>query len=112
MGTAFEELAAAEDACCTPAERPVLADVEAARFASTFKALADPTRVKIVRLLADAGELCVCDINTNFELEDSTMSHHLKVLREAGLLAADKRGLWVFYRLIPETLAMVRQFAP
>jgi len=111
VSPAVEELTASADVCCEPAERPVLADVEAARFANTFKALADPTRVKIVRLLAEAGELCVCDINTNFELEPSTMSHHLKVLREASLLSADKRGLWVFYRLIPETLATLRQFA-
>jgi ArsR family transcriptional regulator, arsenate/arsenite/antimonite-responsive transcriptional repressor len=111
VSAAVEELTAAAEACCTPAERPVLADVEAVRFANTFKALADPTRVKIVRLLAEAGELCVCDINVNFELEPSTMSHHLKVLREAGLLAADKRGLWIFYRLVPETLSTLGSFA-
>ena len=92
---------------CQVSARAVLPEAEAAALAHTFKALADPTRVRIVRLLAEADELCVCEINGNFDLEDSTMSHHLRVLREAGLIASDKRGLWVFYRLVPHSLAAI-----
>ncbi len=102
---------AAADECCTPTERRLLGEGEAAGHATTFRALADPTRVQIVWLLAEVAELCVCDINTNFALEASTMSHHLKVLREAGLISSEKRGLWVFYRLRPRALDTIREFA-
>ena len=100
------------DVCCTPAHRPLLEDREAVRFAILFRALGDPTRVKIVRLLASEPELCVCDINANFALEASTMSHHLRVLGEAGVIRGDKRGRWVFYRLQPAALAVLREFLP
>ena len=102
---------ATADECCTPTERHLLGGDEAGRHATTFKALADPTRVQIVSLLAEVAELCVCDINANFALEGSTMSHHLKVLREAGLISSEKRGLWVFYRLRPRALDTIREFA-
>jgi len=100
-----------EAVCCAPSDRPVLSDGEAARFANLFRALSDPTRVKIVRLLASAPELCVCDINANFPLEPSTMSHHLHVLGGAGLIAGHKRGRWIFYRLQAEALMVLREFA-
>ncbi|MDE3074438.1 MAG: helix-turn-helix transcriptional regulator [Chloroflexota bacterium] len=95
--------------CCEPTARRVLPQAEASRLASLFKALSDPTRVQVLRMLAEVPELCVCDINANFSLEPSTMSHHLKVLREAGFLASERRGLWVYYRLEPGAEATVRK---
>jgi ArsR family transcriptional regulator len=95
--------------CCQPTERPVLPDGEAIRLASMFKVLGDATRVQIVRMLADAPELCVCDISANFSLEPSTMSHHLKVLRDAGFVTSERRGTWLFYRLDRSAEAMVRK---
>jgi ArsR family transcriptional regulator len=72
-----------------------------------FKALSDPTRVAIVNRLA-AAECCVCDLNAAFELSQPTISHHLKVLREAGLVDSTRRGTWAYYRLVPEALDALR----
>ena len=95
--------------CCVPSRRGLLPAAEAERLSMMFKAMGDPTRVQVVRLLADVAELCVCDINVNFPLEPSTMSHHLRVLREAGFITSRRRGLWVFYRLEPGAEATVRR---
>ena len=73
------------------------------RLVAAFKALADPTRLEILRLVAaQAGPVCVCDIVDRFDLAQPTISHHLKVLREAGWLAASKVGIWAFYELDPD----------
>lgn len=93
--------------CCGP-DTPTLAPEAAAGFASQFKALADPTRVAIVNRLAAAPEVCVCDLTAAFKLTQPTISHHLRVLREAGLVAATKRGTWSYYRLIPEAIDPLR----
>ena len=85
---------------------PLLAD-DAEVLASRFKALADPTRVAIVNRLA-AGECCVCDLNAAFELSQPTISHHLRVLREAGLVESSRRGTWAYYRLVPESVQQLR----
>lgn len=75
-------------------------------LAAGFKALADPTRVAIVNRLAAAGdgEVCVCDLTAAFDLGQPTISHHLKALRSAGLVAAERRGKWAYHRLVPEAL--------
>lgn len=93
-------------ACCAPGA-PVLDPAAAAALAAGFKALADPTRVAIVNRLAAAaaGEVCVCDLTDAFDLGQPTISHHLKVLREAGLVAAARRGKWAYYRIEPDALA-------
>src|SRR6478736_5574338 len=83
--------------CCTP-NASTLSEPEAEELASRFKALADPTRVAIVNRLSTADEACVCDLTGAFDLSQPTISHHLKVLHDAGLLSRDKRGVWVFYR--------------
>jgi len=80
---------------------PAVAEVVAGRF----KALGDPTRVAIVNRLAGAGEVCVCDLTDAFDLSQPTISHHLRILREAGLVAGERRGKWAYYRLVPETIA-------
>jgi ArsR family transcriptional regulator, arsenate/arsenite/antimonite-responsive transcriptional repressor len=90
--------------CCGP-EVPPLPAAEAERLAARFRALADPTRVAIVNRLAQAEETCVCDLTAAFDLAQPTISHHLKVLREAGLVEATRRGTWAYYRVLPDTLA-------
>ena len=93
--------------CCGPSTRPL--DVEDAELlAARFKALADPTRISIVNRLAAADECCVCDLTEAFELSQPTISHHLKVLRDAGLVESTRRGTWAYYRLIPDAVQRLR----
>src|SRR5689334_9558170 len=93
--------------CCGSAT-PVLAPAAAAEVAALFKALADPTRVAIVNRLAGAEEVCVCDLTAVFELSQPTISHHLRVLRDAGVVEAERRGTWAYYRLVPEAIERLR----
>ena len=80
-------------------------------YARLFKALGDETRLEILGLLAAGGaELCVCDIEGHFELSQATISHHLKVLRDAGLVASERRGTWMFYSLARDTLDLLAEF--
>ncbi len=94
--------------CCGPATAP-LAPAEQETLAARFKALADPARVAIVNRLAAAEEVCVCDLNATLDLAQPTVSHHLRVLREAGLVESSRRGTWAFYRLVPEAIAQLRE---
>ena len=93
--------------CCGPATEPLDAH-ESETLAARFKALADPTRVAIVNRLAQADECCVCDLNEAFDLAQPTISHHLKVLRDAGLVESSRRGTWAYYRLVPQAVADLR----
>jgi ArsR family transcriptional regulator, arsenate/arsenite/antimonite-responsive transcriptional repressor len=93
--------------CCSPDVAP-LPPKEAENAARFFKALSDPTRVAIVNRLAAADECCVCDLNAAFELSQPTISHHLKVLREVGLVESTRRGTWAYYRLVPEAVDALR----
>jgi ArsR family transcriptional regulator len=80
-------------------------DAEAAEtLAERFRALADPTRVRMLNLLARNSELCVCDMQANFDLSQPTISHHLSLLKKAGLVVSDVRGRWAFYRAVPEAI--------
>jgi ArsR family transcriptional regulator len=94
-------------ACCTPLVQEPLGAEHAARIAPLLKAIADPVRLRLLSLVAchADGEACVCDLNDAFDLSQPTVSHHLKVLHEVGLLDRAKRGVWVYYRARPETLA-------
>jgi ArsR family transcriptional regulator len=87
-------------ACCSPLSREPLSRAQAEQIAPLLKALADPARLRLLSLVAshEGGEACVCDLNDAFELSQPTISHHLKVLHEAGLLDREKRGVWVYYR--------------
>jgi ArsR family transcriptional regulator len=89
--------------CCGP-DTPVLPPDEAVELAARFKALADPTRVAILNRLARADQTCVCDLTATFDLAQPTISHHLRVLRDAGLVDVTRRGTWAFYRVVPEAL--------
>jgi ArsR family transcriptional regulator len=93
--------------CCGPETQP-LAVHERDQLAAKFKALADPTRVAIINCLASADEVCVCNLTESFELSQPTISHHLKILREAGLVEASRRGTWAYYRLVPEAIDELR----
>ena len=83
-----------------------MSENEAARIAPLLKALADPVRLRLMSLVAshEGGEACVCDLNDAFELSQPTISHHLKLLHEVGLLDREKRGVWVYYRARTEAL--------
>ena len=93
--------------CCGPEVEPLDRDASE-RLAARFKALADPTRVAIVNALSASGEVCVCNLTATFELSQPTISHHLKVLRQAGLVEASRRGTWAYYRLVPEAIDALR----
>src|SRR5581483_4724815 len=93
---------------CCPGETPPLEREAADSLATIFKALGDPTRVAIVHRLAAAESVCVCDLNAAFELSQPTISHHLRILREAGLVEAERRGTWAYYRLVPDAISALR----
>src|SRR5947207_15805874 len=93
--------------CCGP-DTPVLEPAAAEELAAAFKAVADPRRVAIVNRLAAADEVCVCDLTGAFELSQPTISHHLRILREAGLVESSRRGTWAYYRLVPEAIESLR----
>jgi ArsR family transcriptional regulator, arsenate/arsenite/antimonite-responsive transcriptional repressor len=88
-------------ACCSPVTREPLSAEAADRIAPLVKAIADPVRLRLLSLVASHsdGEACVCDLNDAFALSQPTISHHLKLLHEAGLLDREKRGVWVYYRI-------------
>ena len=87
-------------ACCSPLATQPLSTDQADQLAPLLKALADPVRLRLLSLVAShvAGEACVCDLNDAFDLSQPTISHHLKVLHDVGLLSRSKRGVWVYYR--------------
>ncbi len=92
--------------CSPPLTREPLDAEQASKLARVFKALGDPVRLRILSIVAsyEGGEACVCDINDAFELSQPTISHHLKVLKDVGLLTSERRASWVYYRLVPEQL--------
>jgi ArsR family transcriptional regulator, arsenate/arsenite/antimonite-responsive transcriptional repressor len=94
-------------ACCSPLTREPLSQGQAEQIAPLLKALADPVRLRLMSLVAsrEGGEACVCDLTDAFDLSQPTISHHLKVLHEVGLLDRSKRGVWVYYRARSEALA-------
>ena len=100
---------AVETACCVPAIAD-LGEEEAERLAHAFAALGDPARVRVLALLGSAGggEVCNCELVEPLGKSQPTVSHHLKVLAAAGLVVGEKRGRWVWYRLVPERLEELR----
>jgi ArsR family transcriptional regulator len=99
----------AKGCCCALGPSLRLEAEEALELAAMFKALGNPVRLQIVELLSRyAGQVCVCDVEGQFELSQPTISHHLKILREAGLVASEQRGLWVYYFLRPQAVDKLR----
>ena len=92
--------------CCTPLLREPLSASQAADLAHILKALADPTRLRLVSMVAahEGGEACVCDLTDPLGLTQPTISHHLRVLVDAGIFTRDKRGKWAYYALVPSAL--------
>jgi ArsR family transcriptional regulator, arsenate/arsenite/antimonite-responsive transcriptional repressor len=103
-----QELPVLMDAsCCRPLVTEALTEHAATDLARAFKALGDPVRLRLLSLIAAraGGEVCVCDLTDAFTLTGPTISHHLKVLREAGLVDCERRGTWVYYWAVPAKLA-------
>lgn len=101
--------------CRPPLMHEPLSEHRTGELAAMFKALGDPVRLRLMSLIAShpGGEACVCDISGSFDLSQPTISHHLKVLRTAGLLECERRATWVYYRVIPSALAqLARALAP
>jgi ArsR family transcriptional regulator, arsenate/arsenite/antimonite-responsive transcriptional repressor len=96
--------------CCASVLTAPLGEADAETLARGFTALADPARLRLLSLLAaaEAGEVCACDLVEPLGKSQPTVSHHLKVLSEAGLVTGDKRGRWVWYRVVPEHLDALR----
>lgn len=103
---ARDPLPTAPTACCTPPAGTALGPDDAERTARTLKALADPARLRLLSIIAahDGGEACVCDLVDPVGLSQPTVSHHLKVLTEAGFVTREKRGVWAYYTLVPDAV--------
>ena len=100
--------------CCSPVTGQLLSQADAETMAGALKALADPARLRLISIIAasDTGEVCVCDFTGPIGLSQPTVSHHLKILVDAGLLTREQRGRWAYYRLVPDALdAMSRLIA-
>ncbi|MER6086455.1 ArsR/SmtB family transcription factor [Streptomyces bluensis] len=99
-------------ACCTGVAAAPLDVDQVAELAKVFKALGDPVRLRLMSMIASqaGGEVCVCDLTPAFDLSQPTISHHLKVLRQAGLIDCERRGTWVYYWALPATLDRLAAF--
>jgi ArsR family transcriptional regulator len=98
----------AGEPCCEPVVYPDVERAQAERMAAVAKALGDPIRLQLVDVLRKhAGKVCVCELVPLFDLSQPTVSHHLKVLREAGIVASERQGLWAFYYVVPGALEEV-----
>ncbi|MHA7176916.1 ArsR/SmtB family transcription factor [Arthrobacter sp. Sr24] len=106
MNTALTIETATEQLCCEPSAHAVLNEVDAQESARVLKALSDPNRLRLLSIVkaGDGGESCVCDLTEPLDLGQPTVSHHLKILVEAGLLEREKRGTWAYYSLVPGAL--------
>jgi ArsR family transcriptional regulator, arsenate/arsenite/antimonite-responsive transcriptional repressor len=95
--------------CCSPLTGTLLEPVEAEALARVFKALGDPTRVRLLSLIAahDSGEACICDLTAPVGLSQPTVSHHMKQLAEAGLVIREQRGKWAYYRVVDDALRSI-----
>ena len=115
MGTTLLQITDVSDttdaACCTPLTRETIDADRAEELARKLKALADPTRLRLVSIVAASvgEEACVCELTPLFDVGQPTVSHHLKVLMDAGFLTRSKRGTWAYYRLVPGALGELSQ---
>lgn len=96
-------------ACCPPISEAPLTDADAIDLAHTYAALADPVRLKLLSLIASSGEMCSCELVEPLAKSQPTVSHHTKILAEAGLISGDKRGRWVYWSVSPARAPFVTQ---
>jgi ArsR family transcriptional regulator len=94
--------------CCAPLLAVPVSDEAAEELATVFAALADPVRIRLMSLVAAGGEVCSCDLEGPLGRSQPTISHHTKVLAEAGLITGEKRGRWTMWRIVPERVGMLR----
>jgi ArsR family transcriptional regulator len=95
----------ADEPCCEPVAHPEIEGHDAQRLAVVAKALGDPIRLQLLDVLrGHAGKVCVCELTPLFDVGQPTVSHHLKVLRNAGLVESERRGLWAYYYVVPESM--------
>ncbi|MGW6734988.1 ArsR/SmtB family transcription factor [Streptomyces sp. NPDC055013] len=101
-----------DGACCGRLASAPLGDERAADLAKVFKALGDPVRLRLLSMIAsrEGGEVCVCEMTPAFDLSQPTISHHLKLLRQAGLIECERRGTWVYYWVLPGALDKLAEF--
>lgn len=99
----------AEMSCCIGPTEPALSKTEAEDIAPVLAALGDPVRLRLLSIVAAQGEVCSCNLERPLKKSQPTISHHTKVLADAGLLVGDKRGKWVWWRVVPERLATIRR---
>ncbi|MEU8975414.1 metalloregulator ArsR/SmtB family transcription factor [Streptomyces monashensis] len=106
------EVIGQDDACCQGVSTAPLDDESAGELAKVFKALGDPVRLRLLSMIAsrDGGEVCVCEMTPAFDLSQPTISHHLKLLRQAGLVDCERRGTWVYYWVLPQALDRLAVF--
>ena len=98
-----------EGLCCQSITEAPLDEAEAAELARVLAALADPVRLRLLSLVADRGEVCSCELEEPLGRSQPTISHHTRILAEAGLLAGERRGRWVWWSVVPTRLASLRQ---
>ena len=108
----FEVIGQDAGDCCAGLASAPLNDKRAAQLAKVFKALGDPVRLRLLSMIAsrEGGEVCVCEMTPAFELSQPTISHHLKLLRQAGLIDCERRGTWVYYWVLPGVLDRLAAF--
>lgn len=107
--TAVPGVGEATEACCSALTDEVLSEADAAHLAGVFAALGDPVRLRLLSMVASEGEVCSCNLEGPLAKSQPTISHHTKVLAEAGLIVGEKRGRWTWWRVVPEQIAAVRQ---
>jgi ArsR family transcriptional regulator len=96
------------EVCCAPVLDAALSEADAVELAAAFKVLADPARLRLLSMIASTDEACACDLVEPLGRSQPTVSHHLSVLTEAGLVERERRGKWAWYRAVPERLAVLR----
>jgi ArsR family transcriptional regulator, arsenate/arsenite/antimonite-responsive transcriptional repressor len=97
------------DPCCQPLSEQALTAKDADRLAGVFAALGDPIRLRLLSIVASEGEVCSCNLEEPLAKSQPTISHHTKVLAEAGLIVGEKRGRWMWWRVVPEQITVLRQ---
>jgi ArsR family transcriptional regulator len=100
---------AQDDLCCASVGEAPLSELEAVDLARVLAALADPVRLRLLSLVAAQDEVCSCDLEGPLERSQPTVSHHTKILAEAGLIVGDRRGRWTWWKVVPERLAALRR---